>query len=101
MSGRTTRVLVIDDNPDIRATLKWLLESEGFAVALASNGTEGLELQRSHPASNVVTDIFMPEKDGIETILELRRAYPEAKIVVVSGGSSRGADFLNVARELG
>ena len=61
MSGRTTRVLVIDDNPDIRATLKWLLESEGFSVALATNGEDGLRQQRAHPADIVVTDIFMPE----------------------------------------
>jgi CheY-like chemotaxis protein len=101
MSGRTTRVLVIDDNADVRATIKWLLESEGFSVALAANGTEGLEQQKDHPASIVVTDIFMPEKDGIETIFELRREYPQAKIIVMSGGSSRGADFTDVARELG
>ena len=101
MSERNTRVLVIDDNADARATIKWLLESEGFDVALAANGAEGLELQHGQPASIVVTDIFMPEKDGIETIIELRETYPEAKIVVVSGGSSRGADFLGVASQLG
>jgi CheY-like chemotaxis protein len=101
MSGRTTQVLIIDDNPDVRATLKWLLESAGFSVAIAANGTEGLAQQRAQPAEIVVTDIFMPEKDGIETILELRKEYPRAKIIVMSGGSSRGADFLNVASVLG
>jgi len=96
------RVLVIDDNPDVGNTIKWLLESEGFAVALAENGAQGLKAQRRQPADIVVTDIFMPEQDGIETIWQLREEFPRVPIIVISGGSSLGrTDYSVVARELG
>ena len=97
-----SRVLVIDDNPDIRSTLQWLLESEGYAVSVAANGLEGLKLQRSSPADIVVTDVFMPEQDGIETLWKFREEYPQVPIVVMSGGgAARGTDYLSVARQLG
>src|SRR6185295_2295262 len=76
MRRSTTRVLVIDDNPDVRDTLRWLLESEGYEVAVAANGVEGLGVQRSAPAHIVVTDIFMPEQDGIETLWKFARSSP-------------------------
>jgi len=96
------RVLVIDDNPDVRSTLQWLLESEGFVVLLAANGAEGLKVQRRRPADVVVTDIFMPEQDGIETIWQFRQEFPHVPIIVMSGGSSiGGSDYAVVARELG
>ena len=96
------RVLVIDDDPDIRNTMRWILESEGFVVALAGNGREALALQRRQPADVVVTDIFMPEQDGIETIWQLREEFPDVSIVVVSGGgAAEGSNYSFVARELG
>ena len=102
MGKSMTRVLVIDDNPDIRETLRWLLEGEGYEVAVAANGLEGLGVQRSAPADLVVTDIFMPEQDGIETLWKFREEFPRVPIVVMSGGgAARGTDYLSVARELG
>ena len=102
MSRPITRVLVIDDNSDIRDTLRWLLEGEGYAVSVAANGLEGLRLQRNEPADVVVTDIFMPEQDGIETLWKFREEFPNVPIVVMSGGgAARGTDYLSVARELG
>ena len=102
MGARTTRVLVIDDNSDIRESLRWLLESEGYLVSLAANGVEGLRLQRKEPADLVVTDIFMPEQDGIETLWKFREEFPNVPIIVMSGGgAARGTDYLVVARELG
>ena len=99
---RSARVLVIDDDPDVRTTIRWILEAEGFVVSLAANGQEGLDLLRREPADVVVTDIFMPEKEGIETIAELRRSFPQLPIFVVSGGgSARNTDYTVVARELG
>jgi DNA-binding response OmpR family regulator len=96
------RVLVIDDNPDIRATLQWLLEAEGFAVSVAANGAEGLRLQKIQPAQVVVTDVFMPEQDGIETLWKFRQEHPEVPIIVMSGGgAARGTDYLSVAKQLG
>ncbi len=102
MNRQPTRVLVIDDNPDIRKTIQWLLEDEGFVVAVAENGREGLGLQRREPADIVVTDIFMPEQDGIETIWQLREEFPHVPIIVISGGGAAGkTDYSVVARELG
>jgi len=96
------RVLVIDDNPDMRRTMQALLESEGFAVSVAADGEEALRLQRELPAAVVITDIYMPGKEGIETIYELRKHFPQTKVIVMSGGSRvTGVDYFQVARELG
>jgi DNA-binding response OmpR family regulator len=102
MGPRTTRVLVIDDNSDIRESLRWLLEGEGYIVSVAANGLEGLRLQRKEPADLVVTDIYMPEQDGIETLWKFREEFPGVPIIVMSGGgTARGTDYLVVAQELG
>jgi DNA-binding response OmpR family regulator len=102
MNKGNKRVLVIDDNPDMRRTMQLLLESEGFAVSVAADGEEALRLQRRLPAAVVITDIFMPGKEGIETIFELRKEFPQTKIIVMSGGlRAQGADYFSVARELG
>ena len=97
------RVLVIDDDPDVRVTIQSLLEAEGFDVRTAADGREGLDLQEGDPADVVVTDIFMPNLDGVETIHELRRKFPDTRIVVVSGGGSAASknDYLEIARLLG
>jgi CheY-like chemotaxis protein len=96
------RVLVIDDNPDLRLTLQALLEREGFRVSTAGDGEEGLRLQRAAPFDVVVTDIFMPGKEGIETIDEIRRQFPQTKIIVVTGGSSSGKlNYAQIARQIG
>src|SRR3954447_18674856 len=102
MRRPTTRILVIDDNSDIRDTLRWLREGEGYTVSAAANGSEGLRLQRNEPADIVLTDIFMPEQDGIETLWKFREEFPNVPIIVMSGGgAARGTDYLAVARELG
>ena len=102
--GRGTRVLVVDDNADMRLTTKLLLEAEGYVVEVAANGAEALRIQRERPSHILLTDLFMPEVDGLETVQSFRAAYPAMPVIVVSGGSSRGtdrADHLSVARELG
>lgn len=105
MGEQRTRVLVIDDDADVRDFLQAVLEGEGFEVHAAADGGEGLEIQRQHPAKVVVTDIFMPGKEGIETIFELRRQFPQTGIIVMSGGPSKrtaaGSDYLSVALQLG
>ena len=99
---RPTRVLVVDDDAGIRNFLRMLLELEGYVVATVSNGNEALEVQRQDPAAVVVTDIFMPEGEGMETIVQLRAEFPLVRIIVMSGaGAYRGADYLQLARELG
>ena len=102
MQYMRTRVLIIDDNADQRTSLRLCLQMHGYVVEEAANGRLGLELQRRRPCDVVVTDLFMPEQDGIETISELRLEYPSVPIIAVSGVASRtGADFLRVAEALG
>jgi DNA-binding response OmpR family regulator len=97
-----TRVLIIEDNDDLRAILRHALQAEGFEVSDAPSGNRGLELQRQYPASVVVTDIFMSDGEGIETIVTLRDEFPRARIIAISGGGKAvGGDYLAVAQELG
>ncbi len=80
------RILVIDDDIQVRQMLKQILERAGYEVADAPDGKEGIRLYRDEPADLIITDIIMPEKEGIETILELRREFPDVKIIAISGG---------------
>jgi CheY-like chemotaxis protein len=96
-------ILIIDDDVQVLALLRKVLEREGHEVIEAPNGRAGLELYFESQADLVITDIFMPEKEGVETILSLRKRRPNAKIIAISGGDRFvGADRpLNVARLLG
>lgn len=96
------RVLVIDDEELVRDTLRRALESAGIEVVVAADGREGLKAYLANPTDVVVTDILMPEKEGIETIIELKREHPDVKIVAISGGDRAGnTDFLEMAGLLG
>lgn len=96
------RVLIVEDSADFRGLLKTKLEIEGFEVAAASSGADALRMMARRPADIIVTDVFMPDKDGLETILEMRARYPEARVVAMSGWqSARGVDYLRVACEIG
>ncbi|MEN8761849.1 MAG: response regulator [Thiogranum sp.] len=79
-------ILIIDDEEDIRDALKMVLERAGYEVKVASNGDEAIKLQREQPAQLVITDIIMPEKDGVLTIKEMREEYPGLRIIAISGG---------------
>lgn len=95
-------VLLIDDDPQLRNTLRRIVASAGHTVLEASDGREGLALFNSQPPDVVITDIIMPEKEGIETIIELRRSSHGSKILAISGGGHAGKiDFLTVAKKLG
>lgn len=99
---KRARVLILEDNDDFRALLQRKLELSGFEVAAAPNGARALELMSRASPDLIVTDLFMPDKDGIETILEIRIRYPKVRIVAMSGWQSRAeSDYLRVARELG
>jgi DNA-binding response OmpR family regulator len=95
------RVLVIDDEAAIRAALCATLGDAGYAVSEARDGIEGVETLRSDPADAVVMDIYMPLKDGFETIRELRRVAPAVKIIAISGASRGDFDPLKAAELLG
>ena len=96
------RVLVIEDDEDFRdLVLRWFRNC-GIDASGAANGAQALALQRTHPAPVIVTDIFMPEMEGIETIHNLRREFPDVKIIAMSGRDSRMKfDVFDVARQLG
>jgi CheY-like chemotaxis protein len=97
-----TRVLVIDDNDDFRKLALLWFQIHGIEAEGAANGAQGLELQRARPATVIVTDIFMPEKEGIETIQDLRREFPETKIIAMTGREAlTDYDVFQVAREVG
>jgi YesN/AraC family two-component response regulator len=96
------RVLVIDDEKLARLTLRKILERAGHQVAEASTGTQGIEVFRKQPFDLVITDIIMPDKEGIETIRELKRDFPDVKIIAMSGGGrTQNLDFLKLATQYG
>ncbi len=97
-----TRILVIDDEEMVRDMLRQTLEYAGYEVLEASEGEIGLRLFYSHRPALVITDILMPGREGIETIRELRKKAPEAKIIAISGGGRVSKqDFLPVAQSFG
>lgn len=96
------RILVIDDDKLLRVMLRRILEAEGYEVLEAAEGIEGLEMNRKNPADIIITDIIMPDKEGIETIGDLNTEFPDAKIIAISGGGHIGPDaYLKMAREFG
>jgi CheY-like chemotaxis protein len=98
----TRKVLIVDDDADMRLTLKLALELAGYQVAEAANGRQALEQQRAAPADVVITDIFMPESDGFEAIDGLRRQFPATKVIVMSGGAQlTKRDYLPDAELMG
>jgi CheY-like chemotaxis protein len=95
-------ILVIDDEQMLRRTLRALLERAGHSVMEAEDGLEGMNLFNTHRPDLVLTDIIMPNREGVETIGEMRRQAPELPIIAMSGGGSRGGDlFLTLAERLG
>lgn len=97
-----TRILVVDDDFQMREMLGVILERKGYDVTTAADGKTALQLQRKTPFDIVITDIIMPEKEGLETISELRRGYPQLKIIAISGGGRyKPEEYLELARQLG
>jgi len=93
-------ILIIDDDATIREYLHFILEEEGYAVLEAENGCRGIELLEHHPVSIIITDLIMPEKEGIETIGEIKSTYPECRIIAMSGGINRD-NYLSITQVLG
>jgi DNA-binding response OmpR family regulator len=95
----TTNILVIDDDPVVRGTIRAVLEDEGYSVTCAEDGRRGLAAFRKSKPDLVVIDIIMPDKEGIETILELRSIWPEGPIIAISaGGRIAKGDLLELAK---
>ena len=99
---RGIKVLYIEDNAENRMLARAVLEADGYTMLDAPDGRAGLRMHATQPADLIITDLFMPDYDGIETILELRRTDPTAKVVAVSGGGFGGSlDLSADARSLG
>ena len=102
ITGAGQRVLIVDDDPGIRRTLHILLSREGFQVSQARDGVEALRLWRDQGGDLVITDLHMPEKNGIETIIELLSHSPGMRIIAMSGGGqTKRLDLLSNATMLG
>jgi DNA-binding response OmpR family regulator len=96
------KVLLIDDDPDLLNLMSTAFTRAGWSVAAAKNGYVGGKLFKTHQPDLVVTDIVMPEREGIETIMDLKRAAAPPKIIAISGGGRLGGrEFLTWAKALG
>jgi two-component system chemotaxis response regulator CheY len=97
-----SKILVIDDDTVVRQSLTVILEDAGHEVVSAEDGKRGMAAFRSEHPDLVITDIIMPEQEGIQTITEIRGVKPDAKIIAISGGGRIGnTDFLKIARIFG
>ena len=95
-------ILVIDDDASVREVVSQMLRMEGHEVAIAENGREAIDLIGRRRFDLVITDLIMPEKEGIETISEIRRGDQDIPILAISGGGRLGpADYLETARYIG
>jgi DNA-binding response OmpR family regulator len=96
------RILLIEDDDAVRDTLHEILKQLGYDVTEARDGKQGLALFKAAGADVVITDIVMPEMEGMQVIRELRQIDPAVKIIAMSGGGRQSAqDYLKVARILG
>ena len=96
------RILIIDDEQQIRSMLRLMLEREGYEVVEAPDGIEGISAYRQKPADLIITDLIMPNKDGIGMIIELQKEFPDVKIIAMSGGGLNKPDgYLKGAKKLG
>ena len=96
------RILIIDDEQQIRSMLRLMLERDGYEVVEASDGIEGISAYRQKPADLIITDLIMPNKDGIGMIIELQKEFPDVKIIAMSGGGLNKPDgYLKGAKKLG
>ena len=94
-------ILVIDDEVEICSTLRDILTREGYNVLTAPNGRKGLQHYHDHQVDLVITDVLMPEMDGLEVVRTLRRLSSTLLIIVMSGGGNRDLDFWVEAKEFG
>ena len=95
-------ILVVDDDSQVREVLKILLSMAGHEVYEASTAKKAIESYKQHPVDIIITDILMPDKDGLELIQEVRRLNPGAKIIAMSGGGQIGSqEYLSWAKKFG
>jgi DNA-binding NtrC family response regulator len=97
-----TKILVIDDDAVVRTTIEQILEVAGYQVLCTEDGVRGMAVFRNEAPDLIITDVIMPEQEDIQTITEMRKEKPDAKIIAISGGGRvANTDFLRIARALG
>ncbi|MDD5675091.1 MAG: response regulator [Chitinivibrionales bacterium] len=96
MAQQTKQVCIIDDDQPVREHLRHILEMSGYEVHEAANGKEGTECLALHACDIIITDLIMPEKEGFETMREIKKAHPDCKVIAISGSA-----YLNMAVALG
>ena len=98
-----SRILIADDDEDLRTMLSIVLEGAGYEVEAVPDGERAIRAQEDRPADVLITDLFMPVRDGIETVTFFRSHYPGIPIIAISGGGFTGqkTDHLSVARAAG
>jgi CheY-like chemotaxis protein len=101
--GAKKTILVVDDNQEILYFMQIALEGAGYDVRTAKEGSQALAEQTKRPADLLITDIFMPGQDGIETLRASKMRFPQTRVIVMSagGGTSRELDYLSAARLIG
>ncbi len=96
------KILLVDDDAQVRTMLKLTLEREGYEIVEAADGNEAVQLYDPETIGLVITDIVMPEKEGIETIMELKAINPKVSVIAISGGGRISPeDYLKWARRFG
>ena len=95
-------ILVVDDDQSVLDVMSEMLRLEGHCVEVAENGQEAVDFVNRQPVDLVITDLIMPEKEGLETIADIRRLFEEIPIIAISGGGRLGPnDYLETARFIG
>ncbi len=95
-------ILIIDDDPQVCKMLETYFTRKGYDISVAYNGVEGLKKYKKLIPDLVITDLVMPEKEGIETLMDLQRLNPDVNVIAISGGGRIGAEsYLELAGELG
>lgn len=94
------RILIVDDDSDMRAVLQDTLKNAGYEVVSAADGKEALRQHRKQAADLVITDLFMPNKDGFETLSELRKESPQTPLIAMCGRPP-AVQLLPLAQRLG
>lgn len=96
------RILIMEDDKQVCSVFKRTMEDGGHQVQVASDGKTGARMYEKEPADLIIMDIIMPEQEGLETIMNLRRDFPDVKIIAISGGGRISAgDYLKIAHNLG
>jgi DNA-binding response OmpR family regulator len=99
---RADTVLLVDDDPIVRATYEHLLKEHGYEVLSAGDGNEALSCLRESSVGAILLDVFMPDRDGLETLIEVKKEFPGVRVIVMTGGGlGTRQEYLAIASKFG